>query len=153
MPYETQPGTVPHRVVMWLRAQAKATMDPDAEYSSFEICEALGLDPLIGFASSMRAVRDHGLVHTRPVMTDVKRLMWSLGDGTPDPGTYKRKSPKAVKHRAPPVTIPAPPPSFRALALEGCFFVTGMEIRDGVAIFTPEQILTLRRQVDRAMTA
>lgn len=141
MSYEPQPGTIAHRVILWLRAQAKATGNPEAEYGTGEVCEALDLE-LEGFVPFLRTSRDHGLIHTRHVMTDTRRLVLRLGDGSPDPCVWKRRPP--VVHRPPPATIPAPPPAFRALQWEGCVFVTGMEIRDGVAIFSPEQIRALK---------
>jgi hypothetical protein len=147
--YKPQPGTIPHRAVAWLRAMQAER--PGYEPSTVEFCEALDVDTY-AFTACMRMVRERGLVHTRKESPKV--LRWKLGSGKPDPeltkpahlasfdASVEGKVPAKVRQK----TVPAS--EFRALMWDGQLLATGMEIRDGVAIFTPEQVLTLKQHTD-----
>jgi hypothetical protein len=142
MAYEPQPGTIPHRAMAWLRAMAKCR--PGYEPSSVEICAGLDIDP-DGFVAYMRYVREHGLVHTRKAPVG-RLLYWRLGDGKQDPTLGWRRSPAVVAFDAQVESAPVPTqPEFRALVWDGNLLATGMVIRDGVAVFTPEHIEEIKR--------
>jgi len=160
MTYEPQPGTIPHRVLVWLRSMAK--VNPGKEPSTPEICEALDVDGA-GFTAYMRPAREHGLVHTRRA-TLGRFLYWRLGDGTPDPLLALRGRDKPIQRPEPADQELKPGPmmpgvaataesealrnEFRALAWDGYLLATGMEVVNGVAIFTPEMVQVLKRQTD-----
>ena len=73
MTYETQPGTIPHRVVLHLRAY------PDREFSTAELGEYIGEESTV-IAAFMKAARSNGLVKAT-TRGDSRMLWWSLGDG------------------------------------------------------------------------
>jgi hypothetical protein len=77
MTYVPQPGTFPYRVIDFLREHGEG-----AELPAAEICDALDIN-LDGFASCMAAARRHGVLRARQCPENPKRLLWSLGDGTP----------------------------------------------------------------------
>lgn len=158
MAYEPQPGTIPHRAVAWLRAMEN--LSPDRWYTTPELCAALDLETP-GFTAYMQPCRAHGTVQTQQRPDTGKLLWWRIGDGTPpacevaqydarveatNPG--KRTD---LGDRQPLVdqwVPPQPRPGFRAVEWDGHLITTGMEIRDGVAIFTPDQVLQLKRRTD-----
>lgn len=152
MSYEPQPGTIQHRAIAWLRSAAKVR--PGYAPSTVEFCTALGVDTE-NFSAYMRPAREHGIVHTSKA-SGCKVLFWRLGDGTPDPQITGRPANDALPRKLAPRDLraiptsafpPAPPiPVFRAVEWDGHLLVTGMEIRDGVAIFRPEQVEQLRER-------
>lgn len=159
MTYQPQPGTTPFRAVAWLRSMAKCR--PGYEPSTAELCDGIGVE-VPGFTAYMRICREQGIVHTRPA-TFGKSLHWRLGDGKPDPAlgtdwSARRKDEPlhlivpAPRH-GPLLPAAAPPPSFRALEWDGHVLATGMTIKDGVAIFTPEQVLALKRTTEQMQPA
>lgn len=166
MTYHPQPGTIPHRAVAWLRAQH--SIYPDREYPTPELCEALDCETA-GFTAFMSTARSHGLVQARFHAGEGKLLFWRLGDGEPvaDIRGYARDEellstplplhvPLHVNREAGPLfpgvsTSPASEAMrarLHAIEWEGKLLVTGMEIRDGVAIFEPEHVQQLKRHTD-----
>lgn len=155
MKYELQPGTTPFRAVAWLRSMAKVR--PNYEPSTVEVCEALDVD-VDGFTACMANARYHGLVKTSRRVGAGKVLFWSLGDGarTDDIRSVKKEAPLHPRFevdlsamRAPLLPeLAGPPPGFRAMPWDGNLLVTGMEVRDGVAIFTPEMVMGLKQHTD-----
>lgn len=144
MTYEPVPGTIPYRVVGWLKAQAKATGNLYGEYSSVEIGSRLELDCADDFPNYLRRARERGAVHSRK---DGRTLYWRLGDGTPDP--QFGASPEVVAYDAAvDEKEPCKPPGFRAMRWRDHLLVAGVEVRDGVAIFKPEQVMKLKAQTD-----
>lgn len=80
MTYQTQPGTIPHRVVEHLK-----TLPPGTELSTTELAEAIGANHS-GMSACLITAVSHGLLNsdTRPVpMTGRRISYWSLGDGVP----------------------------------------------------------------------
>lgn len=77
MTYQTQPGTLAHRVVEYLKAQP-----PGTELSTAAIAEAIDCDSS-GFTASMATVVRDGIVRRRFTPHNRRVLLWSLGDGTP----------------------------------------------------------------------
>lgn len=163
MTYTPQPGTIPHRVVEHLRELAD--LFPRREPSTAEMCEALDIDSA-GVTAFMRPAREHGLVHCRKKQATGKLLFWRMGDGTPDPLLGGRDMDSALIQPSaadasdhlngdarpgevlPGVAGTAPlRQEFRALIWEGQLLATGMEIIDGVAVFTPDQIDQVKRVV------
>lgn len=131
-PYRPQPGTIPYRVIEWLRQH------PDRNPVTAELSEAMGVEAR-GFTDYMRAARDRGAVHTSRSVMNKHVLHWRLGDGRPDPTIWphgrKDEDDAEAWH----------PPKFRAVEFGGRLLVTGMAIRQGVAVFEPEQIAQLKR--------
>lgn len=76
MTYQTQPGTIPHRVVNWLRTQPAG-----AEFAGIVIAEELGIDPKY-IVPCLTTPKKHGVIAGRKVDGV---WLWSLGDGTPEP--------------------------------------------------------------------
>lgn len=155
MAYHPQPGTTPFRAVAWLRSMAKVS--PGRKVSTVELCEAIGVETDC-FTAYMASCRAHGLVHAEH-QPGTKVLLWSLGEGQPvdlhaprerdEPLSQAVHVPERRGEMFPGVAANAPLPSeFRALEWDGHLLVTGMEIRDGVAIFGPEQVLALKRHTD-----
>lgn len=144
MPYEPQPGTIPHRAYAWLRSMRQC--GDEGPFPTSVLCDAIGVDSW-GFAPFMRPAREHGIVHTSRRPGRGLALLWSLGDGKPDPGLNARPVPSDVTQatvRLPRASLPPwTPPAFRAVQFEGRVIVVGAEIRDGVAVFTREQIAHL----------
>jgi hypothetical protein len=90
-------------------------------------------------------VREHGVVHTRKAPVG-RLLYWRLGDGKQDPTLGWRRTPAVVAFDAQVESAPVPmQPEFRALVWDGNLLATGMVIRDGVAVFTPEHIEEIKR--------
>lgn len=138
MTYQPQPGTIPHRVIAWLKAMEKAQPGKRVEVSSADLAEAMGVADSRDIHYYLRRARDAGAVVTKgSIRMGHHVVLWSLGDGTPVPKPHDYE-PDRPLHAS----------GFRALDFEGRLLVTGMEIRDGVAIFTREQVLRLRAQTD-----
>jgi hypothetical protein len=139
MAYEPQPGTIPFRAIAWLRSMEKCR--PGAKTSTADLCESIGVDSE-GFTAYMATARRHGLAkaeHQR--------------------GTKEAREQDEPLQRAPtaldlsgvsgsPFPPAVPDPTFRAVKFDGKLLVTGMEIRDGVAIFEPHHIPLLKQHTD-----
>jgi hypothetical protein len=78
MSYEPQPGTIPHRVIAWLKEAER--LEPGKEFPAVVICECLDIE-LAGFSSCMDRARVAGLVRARRPDPAFRNLVWSLGDG------------------------------------------------------------------------
>ena len=106
MAYELQPGTLPHRVVNWLKLQPIG-----GEFSSTQIAEEIGAS-LEGFASTLQTAKSHGVLRMRK---ELRVCYWSLGDGTPEPLPFDldRDEPLHTK----PVVAPAKDPILPAFKL------------------------------------
>ena len=76
MTYVPQPGTVPHRVITWLKLQPIG-----AEFPSAVIAEELGIIPS-HIPSSLEVPAKHGAIAKRK---EGALIMWSLGNGVPQP--------------------------------------------------------------------
>lgn len=79
MTYQLVPGTIPYRAVAWLKALPKG-----AEIPAVVLCEEIGCDTG-GFSSTMSTAVKNGLVRRRVNPDNHRQLLWSLGDGTPEP--------------------------------------------------------------------
>jgi hypothetical protein len=174
MTYEPQPGTIPYKAVAWLRAQDGVS--PGRWYSTPELCERIDTE-VECFSAYMRPAREHGLVHTEKRTATGKLLWWRIGDGTPQfdkpphlaefdarlDGSRQGKRTQDEPQKETPLDLsgvhgevfpgvaadaPLPVHGFRAIEWEGYLLATGMEIRDGVAIFTPEHVAQLKRHTD-----
>jgi hypothetical protein len=78
-PYTPQPGTIPARVIDYLK-----TLPPGTHLSSAALCEELDIE--ISFlSSSLQRPRTMGAVVSRPVPGNKRNLEWAIGDGTPLP--------------------------------------------------------------------
>lgn len=147
MNYEPVAGTIPHRVLAWLRSMDKVRHG--YEPSTAEICEQLDLETA-GFSNFMLRCRENGLTHAR---RDGRSLRWKLGDGMCDPDLYYRgtdEAPAYIESKPAKVSKAAVPKEFRVLLFEGKLLTAGMEIRDGVAIYEPEMLRELKRHTDWA---
>ncbi len=80
MTYQTQPGTVPHRVIAHLR-----TLPAGATVSTADLCEALGVDDGAVISASMGPARKAGLVTGGALPGKGRTFWWSLGAGRPEP--------------------------------------------------------------------
>ena len=105
MAYELQPGTLPHRVVNWLKLQPIG-----GEFSSTQIAEEIGAS-LEGFASTLQTAKSHGVLRMRK---ELRVCYWSLGDGTPEPLPFDLERDEPL-HVAPvaPVLKGLPQPVFK----------------------------------------
>ena len=74
--YTTQPGTIPHRVIEWLKLQPAA-----ADYSSGDLAEALDVD-VSCIVPCLATPKKHGALRGRK---EDGCWRWSLGDGTHEP--------------------------------------------------------------------
>jgi hypothetical protein len=74
MTYIPQPGTVPHRIINWLKLQPIG-----AEYSSAVLAEELGIEQS-HVGPCLQAPMRHGAITARK---DGRLMMFSLGDGIP----------------------------------------------------------------------
>lgn len=147
MSYQPTPGTIPYRAIGWLKELAAAR--PEHEPSTSEICEALGISSDL-FTGYMRPTRAHGAVHTRRGQ-GTRVLFWHLGDGKPDRTLDLAYRPDLERAAAEPKPEPLPMNiGFRVTLWDGHLLATGMEIRDGVAIFTPEMVRQLKTHTDWA---
>lgn len=76
MTYESQPGTIPHRVLAYMRSKPEIK-----RHRTAEMCEALDIDPAI-FAASMAQARKGGAVTAQePEPGEGRGFWWILGDG------------------------------------------------------------------------
>lgn len=80
MPYQTQLGTMPHRVVQLLKSKPAGT-----ELATAAICEELEVPghQVGSFCSWMSPARLAGLLAARRVPGEGRMLFWRLGDGVP----------------------------------------------------------------------
>lgn len=158
MTYQTQPGTLPHRAVEFLKSQPQG-----AEFTTVEVCQALGIDPA-PFTWTMEPAVRAGVVRRRFRPDNRRILYWSLGDGTPpaeddQPRTnwVKPQVPEAVK--LPPLTpVPrkARKPKAKAVGTlvgKPVTFRAGvwtdgklqLESGDNVMLLTADEVDVLRR--------
>lgn len=79
MTYQTQPGTLPHRVVQHLNS-----LPPGTVMTTVELCEALDAEPA-GFSTSMANCVRMGVLKRYITPSNRRLLAWSLGDGVPPP--------------------------------------------------------------------
>jgi hypothetical protein len=77
MPYETVPGTVPHRALEWFKQQPPGTVVTTAVLG-----EALGVESN-SFSTWLSPARKAGLLQAETRKGEGRTLYWSLGDGTP----------------------------------------------------------------------
>jgi hypothetical protein len=150
--YTPQPGTIPHKAVQWLQAMEKIA--PGGEYSTPDLCDRIGVDAE-GFTAYMAKSRKYGAVHVRRKPYTGKLLYWRLGDGTPeadlppDVAAHDARIDASQQgHRADLKGKSKRDHSFRVLAWDGRLLATGMKIKDGVAIFEPEQVRAIKRHTD-----
>jgi len=96
--YKTQPGTIPHRAVAYLR-----TLPPGTQKSTAELAHAIDADPET-IVFTMRPARDAGMVNAEYVPGDKRRLYWSLGNGLqqPTPAEQPDKQPAPTREAAKP---------------------------------------------------
>lgn len=80
MNYTPQPGTLAHRIVEHLRAQP-----PGTTMTSVQLAEALDVDDSTYIIASLVAAVKHGVVHKDWQADNKRLLLWSLGDGAPQP--------------------------------------------------------------------
>jgi len=82
MTYTPQPGTIPYRVIEYLKIQPRGL-----EFSSAALAEAIGHDGA-GLRSCLAIPLEHGALKADkrvPPLGGKATLFWSLGDGTPLP--------------------------------------------------------------------
>lgn len=148
MAYVTQPGTIPHRVLGYLRE------NPETEFSTATLCEELDLDPST-FAATMKWAKVHGAVSARRIPGRGPTMFWKLGDGkpeAPDPhiAAFDRliddpRGAKAAAKAALPTPAPAPEPFRAALWTDGSLILVGAAVRpDGAVILPKEQVMRLK---------
>lgn len=160
MSFKLQPGTIQYRAIAWLKSMAKVR--PSYEPSTVELCAALDIET-DGFTAFMSTCRYHGLVTARKKTGQGKILFWSLGDGKPVEDIRAGYEVDEPLHapvvldlagvRAPLFPQARPQPPFRTLMWEGQLLATGMQMIDGVAVFTPEMVQAIKQQTDWAMQA
>lgn len=140
MTYKTQPGTIPHRAVEYLR-----TLPPGTEVSTATLADAVGHEGDTNLAPFLLAAVKHGAIVPRKVK-GVRSYFWSLGDGTPqavDP-EEAQDAPKVIRTRA----SPDGQAFNAALWIDGSLIVVGAQRRpDGAVVLTPEQTRQLRSLV------
>jgi hypothetical protein len=161
MTWQPQPGTVPFRALAWLRENSDGK-----PVSTAVICDALGVDSN-GFSTSMKPAVKAGLVKGEQLRGFGHAYFWTLEAEPEQHAEDDEADDHAPASAADIVPRPGPlfpgvdttgavlpnGPGFRALLWEGQLLATGMEIRDGVAIFTPEHIDIIKRQVAWARPA
>lgn len=82
MTYTPQPGTIPHRVIEFLKSQPHGL-----EFSTAALAEAIGHEGS-GLHACLATPLEHGAVKADkrvPPLGGKATLFWSLGDGTPPP--------------------------------------------------------------------
>lgn len=92
--YTPQPGTIPAKVVAYLHGKP-----PGYQASAAEICEAIGQDPLLPLSNFVGSARKHGILKCERALGQ-RYMLWSLGDGTPEPGPADNEAEKPL-HPAP----------------------------------------------------
>lgn len=113
MSYTPQPGTIPHRVIEFLKQQPRGV-----EFSSAHLAEAIGHDGA-SIAIYLAAALEHGVLKGEkrvPPLGGQKTYFWSLGDGTPlpKPDDYvpdEPLKPRNASMPAAPAPAPAAPPA------------------------------------------
>jgi hypothetical protein len=173
MAYQTQPGTLPHKVVEYLRAH------PGEEFATAVLCDEFQTDAT-SFAKSMENPKKHGLVKSRRKPQHGLSFWWSLGDGQAAPLPHDYEPDEPMPRRQAPITPRPGPlfptaagaefdpsywvprftpgevkpaaqvqPSFRAaLWTDDSLIVIGAEVRpDGSVVLAPAQTAQIRRLV------
>jgi hypothetical protein len=153
---QTQPGTLSHRVVEWLKTQPRGKT-----FSTAEICDVLGIDTS-GFTTSMATAARMGLVARTAMPYNRRLVLWSLGNGVPvddegeapprtawvKPRDFDTVQPPKTEQPIAPKAAPKPeaqlaPPKFRAaLWTDGWLQIT---LGEGVVVLKPGQVEELRR--------
>lgn len=142
MTYKTQPGTIPHRVLTYLKSQPEG-----AEFTSVQICEAIGCDA-DNFAYLMRRAIKGGALKMRMKPGFAKLLFWSLGDGKPLPEPEDHEDDAPLPRKPAPAPRPGPlfpsvfPPKesqeFRAaLWTDGSLILCGVDVRPDGSVVLP----------------
>ena len=127
--YKTQPGTLQHRVMAYLRAHA-----PGAEFSTVQLCDALDADPT-GFATAMLHARRAGMLKYRPAPQQGRVLMWSLGDGTPEKSPAADYDAQVDNGKN---TLPVKQ-EFRCAMWQGGIIMTGVRMVEPGAVYLPQE--------------
>lgn len=145
MSYTPQPGTVPHRVLAYLRAL------PDGiRPSTVELAEALSVDPAVVTATMPAALRD-GQVQRHPFTTASGRASyrWTAVVGQPAPKAPAEVDDDPPRRKLVPTYVALHPTKFNAsLWLDGSLILSGIPVRkDGVVILDPEQAALLRNRL------
>lgn len=105
MTYQPQPGTVPYRVITWLKLQPKG-----AEFPSAVIAEELGIIPS-HIPASLDVPAKHGAIARRK---EGNLILWSLGDGTPLPQPFDLERDEPLNPLPSPKAKPAERPKPKA---------------------------------------
>jgi len=154
--WEPQPGTVPFRAINWLRRHGAGK-----PVATAVICDALGIDPN-GFSTSMKPAIRAGVVSSQALRGFGHAYFWSLegaqppaADGDDSDDGEPARSAADIQPRPGPLfpgvtTVSPGEPEFRVTIFDGHLLATGMDIVDGVAVFTPEQLHQLKRVTDWA---
>lgn len=100
MTYEAQPGTIPHRVIAFLKMHPEGT-----EFSTAELSEAIGHEGA-NLNGCCRHVVEAGALQARKREGEGRVVYWSLGDGIPK---RKDEPEEPEKPRAPVKPPPAHP--------------------------------------------
>lgn len=164
MAYETQPGTIPHRVVEHLK-----TLEADAEVSAPELAETLGIDAASIVPCLITPCKHGALTRRKREARHSARQVWwyALGDGSPeepareDDEPLRSRAPSAAPAAAPasswvpPIKVraapsPAPAPAAVAfdawLSLSGAVVLQGLKLdEDGDAMLRPDDVQKLRK--------
>lgn len=141
MPYETVPGTVPHRALEWFKKQDRGTVVTTAVLG-----EALGVESN-SFSAWLAPARKAGLLRAETRKGEGRTLFWSLGDGTPEPDEEDAPADPAGK--------PAAQADFYAAAWDnGDVDLYGVvELEDGGFRLTPAMVQKLKRLITWAVPA
>lgn len=112
MTYQTQPGTLPHKALQFLRSQPAG-----AEFTTAQMADAIDCDA-DNFALLMRRAIQAGLVTARCKPAAGKRLFWALGDGVPLPKAVDHDEDAPLPRKSAPK--PRPGPLFPMPVSHGC---------------------------------
>ena len=150
-PYKTQPGTIPHKAVQFLKTQGEG-----CEFTTAQLCEAIGCDTE-NFAYMMRRAIQAGLIAPRTKPGRGKLLFWRLGDGKPLPkaedheedAPLPRKPEPKVAPRFPSVFPPKAAQEFRAaLWTDGSLILCGVAVRaDGSVVLPADQMAQVKNLI------
>lgn len=160
MPYETQPGTIPHRVVEHIKM-----LGAGAEVSGPELADKLDLDPN-GLTPCLEAPCRRGALRRRkaPSRSSARMVWWySLGDGSPEIGPADNELDKPLNSPAPITVRPGPwlpatgarldaivdeVPFEAWLSTRGTLRLHGVpQTADGMVMLTPEQTAQVKRLI------
>lgn len=146
MPYETQPGTLPHRVVEYLKRQPEG-----AEFATAVLCDAMDVTGghVHGFPTVMAPARQAGLVKVRTKPGHGRTFYWSLGDGTPLQQEVKADPEGAAPEEEGDAPAGEAMQEFQAAAwADGDVDLYGLiELDDGGFRMTPTMVAKLKRLI------